>query len=353
MMLVMVGVLVGTLGTYGCSDSDGDSTVKNESNTGESIVLRYSHGFSTESARGRAAQLFADLVDDYTNGQVKVNVYPMGTLMTISEEIGALQAGLIDVGLVNVYFLTGLVKDMLVFLDEGRWHSWEHGFNVMDDGRLYQTLVDELEERDIAKVLSWMPPEEMWIAYMSRDKELREFRDCDGLKVAQPPGGLMGADMEYAGVVTQPVPLEEQYTAWTTGVIDLQVMAPSVIVQFRQYEAAKHVLFWEAFFNVDWLLMGMGTWNQLPTDIRDVIMNKVVPEVMEFCREEMPKEEKRNMQAIEEDVISRGGTVHYTSTETHPEDYAAFDDTELGNFLSVTVNPDLRNLIQELLPSSK
>jgi C4-dicarboxylate-binding protein DctP len=40
------------------------------------IVIKFSHVVSPDAPKGRAAEKFAQLAAQYTNGQVKVEVYP-------------------------------------------------------------------------------------------------------------------------------------------------------------------------------------------------------------------------------------------------------------------------------------
>ena len=95
MLLTPLLVLALLLGAIGCAEEEeGEPTT-------EPIVLKYCHIFPEESARGRVAQLFADLVEEYTDGRIIVDMYPAGTLMFVSEEVGALQTGLVDVVMPN------------------------------------------------------------------------------------------------------------------------------------------------------------------------------------------------------------------------------------------------------------
>src|SRR5215468_10302952 len=57
------------------------------------IVIKFSHVVSPDAPKGKAAVVFKDLAEKYTNGKVKVEVYPNSSLYKDKEELEALQLG--------------------------------------------------------------------------------------------------------------------------------------------------------------------------------------------------------------------------------------------------------------------
>ena len=59
----------------------------------EPIVIKFSHVVAPDTPKGRAAEKFKELTGQYTNGKVKVEVYPNSQLYKDKEELEALQLG--------------------------------------------------------------------------------------------------------------------------------------------------------------------------------------------------------------------------------------------------------------------
>src|ERR1051326_3803312 len=57
------------------------------------IVIKFSHVVSPDAPKGKAAVYFKELAEKYTNGKVKVEVYPNSSLYKDKEELEALQLG--------------------------------------------------------------------------------------------------------------------------------------------------------------------------------------------------------------------------------------------------------------------
>ena len=59
----------------------------------EPIVIKFSHVVAPDAPKGKAAIVFKELAEKYTNGRVKVEVYPNSSLYKDKEELEALQLG--------------------------------------------------------------------------------------------------------------------------------------------------------------------------------------------------------------------------------------------------------------------
>ena len=60
------------------------------------IVIKFSHVVAADTPKGKAAEKFKELAEKYTNGKVKVEVYPNSTLYKDKEELEALQLGAVQ-----------------------------------------------------------------------------------------------------------------------------------------------------------------------------------------------------------------------------------------------------------------
>src|SRR5271169_6465064 len=59
----------------------------------DALVIKFSHVVSPDAPKGKAALLFKQLAEKYTDGKVTVEVYPNSSLYKDKEELEALQLG--------------------------------------------------------------------------------------------------------------------------------------------------------------------------------------------------------------------------------------------------------------------
>src|SRR5471032_2405331 len=60
------------------------------------IVIKFSHVVAADTPKGKGSEKFKELAEKYTNGKVKVEVYPNSTLYKDKEELEALQIGAVQ-----------------------------------------------------------------------------------------------------------------------------------------------------------------------------------------------------------------------------------------------------------------
>src|ERR1700740_1076424 len=60
------------------------------------IIIKFSHVVAPDTSKSKAADKYKELTEKYTNGKVKVEVYPNSTLYKDKEELEALQLGAVQ-----------------------------------------------------------------------------------------------------------------------------------------------------------------------------------------------------------------------------------------------------------------
>src|ERR1700732_1140897 len=60
------------------------------------IIIKFSHVVASDTPKGKAADKFKELAEKYTDGKVKVEIYPNSTLYKDKEELEALQLGAVQ-----------------------------------------------------------------------------------------------------------------------------------------------------------------------------------------------------------------------------------------------------------------
>ncbi|HEY0526876.1 MAG TPA: C4-dicarboxylate ABC transporter, partial [Stellaceae bacterium] len=62
----------------------------------QSVVIKFSHVVAPDTPKGKGAERFKELAEKYTEGKVKVEVYPNSQLYKDKEELEALQLGAVQ-----------------------------------------------------------------------------------------------------------------------------------------------------------------------------------------------------------------------------------------------------------------
>ncbi len=237
-------------------------------------VLKISHQFPGGSIdegdfRDRMVRKFAAEVEKRTNGQLKFEIYPGGSLVKPVEQWGAMANGSLDMSLYPLAYAGGRVPELNIGLMPALVTSYEQGLR-WKDAPIGKELTRIVEEKGV-KIVTWV-----WQAggIASRGKPILQPDDVKGLKFR---GGSKEMDMmlKAAGASPTNVPSSEIYNAMQSGVLDAALTSSTSLISFRLHEHAKHVTtardktFW---FMFEPIMMSKASFDKLTPEQQNIVM---------------------------------------------------------------------------------
>ena len=242
------------------------------------MIIKFSHVVSPDAPKGKAAVKFKELAEQYTNGKVKVEVYPNSSLYKDKEELEALQLNSVQLLAPSISKFGPLgVKEYDVF---------DLPFLMVDDAKAHQMFYSSPMIKEMDKKLEGKGV--LPVAYWdngTRDytcsRALKMPADFRGLKLRIQGSKVEEAVVRELGAIPQALAFSELYQALQTGVVDCEDNTPSNITTQRFYEVQKYMtisnhtrLMYALVANAKW-------WNSLPGDVKPGI-ERAVKESTEF-----------------------------------------------------------------------
>ncbi len=298
---------------------------------------------------GTAYQMFADLTQEYTDGRVRIDLYPHSTLFPSETMWEATITGAMDVFSQTGYYVTSVFPNMWVwFAIQGLFESREHCRACLEDGRLVQMMATGLEQEFPVKVLGLFPFG-VQVAFITKDTEVTTLDDLQGLRTNSYPGQPPGPVHDYAGLVGAPVSMEEVYTSFLTGVIDTVSLPVTSMREARLYEVGNHMYVYPGGCYVVLCAINRDAWESLPSDIQDIIENRVWPEVYEWTLDEMEAYEDAELDFLQENMA----TVHEMTQEEYATFWEEIKDHPIHKMMFVAIDPEVIDIVEELRPSNQ
>jgi len=274
------------------------------------IVIKFSHVVSPDAPKGKAALLFKQLAEKYTNGKVTVEVYPNSSLYKDKEELEALQLGSVQLLAPSISKFGPLgVKEFDVF---------DLPFLMVDDARAHQMtsspmmadLNKKLEAKGVSPLAYW---DNGTYVYTS-NVPLISPDDFRGLKMRIQGSKVLDAVARQLGAIPQIIAFGELYQALQTGVVDGEDNVPSNIWTQKFYDVQKYLTVSYHGRLTYSLITNVKFWNSLPADVRPGL-NRAVKESTEFFNETAAKD---NAQALK-DIAATGRIQMHTLTDTEKQ----------------------------------
>jgi len=233
----------------------------------EPIIIKFSHVVAADTPKGKAAEHFAKLANDKTQGKVKVEVYANSTLYKDKEEMEALQLGSVQMLAPSLAKFGPLgVKEFEVFDLPYIFDDYDQ-LHTVTQGPVGKGLLDKLAPKGILGLAFW----DNGFKVMSANKPLVEVKDFRGQKMRIQSSKVLEAQMKALGAVPQVMAFSEVYQALQTGVVDGTENPPSNLYTQKMYEVQKYVTNSNHGYLGYAVIVNKAFWEGLPEDIRKAL----------------------------------------------------------------------------------
>jgi C4-dicarboxylate-binding protein DctP len=267
------------------------------------IVLKFSHVVASDTPKGKAAEKFKELAEKYTDGKVKVEVYPNSTLYKDKEELEALQLGAVQMlAPSNSKFGPIGIREFEVF-DLPYILPDRKALRKVTDGALGARLLKLLDAKGMTGLAYW----DNGFKQMSANKKLVQPSDYKGLKFRIQSSKVLEAQFRALGAIPQVMAFSDVYQALQTGVVDGQENTWSNIYTQKMHEVQKYATVTNHGYIGYVVVVNKKFWDGLSADIRTQL-DKAMKEATDFGNSQSAKE---NEDALEE--IKKAGKTEIIS----------------------------------------
>ncbi|MBP1852415.1 TRAP transporter substrate-binding protein [Rhizobium halophytocola] len=259
------------------------------------ILIRFSHVVAPDTPKGKGADKFKELAEKYTNGAVKVDVYPNSQLYKDKEELEALQLGAVQMLAPSLAKFGPLgIKDFEVFDLPFMFPSYD-ALHKVTYGPIGKELLDKLGSKGIQGLAFW----DNGFKIMSANSKLYTPDDFLGLKMRIQSSKVLEAEMNALGAVPQVMAFSEVYQGLQTGVVDGTENPPSNMYTQKMHEVQKFATLSNHGYLGYAVIVNKKFWDELPDDVRGNL-DKAMKESTEYANSIAKEENEKALQAMKD-----------------------------------------------------
>ena len=249
---------------------------------GATYTLKLAHDANTTSAYQLSALELKRMIEEKSDGRIKVEVYPAQQLGSAQEMIEGMQMGTIEATLLPTAKFGGFDQTMNIL---------DMPFLFPDEDTLYEIMNGELGEQ----VMAGLPDIGIrgcafygngFKAITNNIHPIESPDDLKGLKIRTMQSDLHTATFEALGCLPTPMSSSEVYSSLSSGVIDAAENCYSYVLNQSMYEVAPYIINTEHFYGFCVIMMAEKIFQSLTAEQQQVID-------LLFLREQKPKEAAR------------------------------------------------------------
>lgn len=186
---------------------------------GDTIVLKLGHNSNAESMYNQGCEKFAELVETYTEGTVKIEIHNSGTLGDEAELLDGVRMGTVDMALINSSQLASYCSKFSVLSLPFLFEDYDHVAAVVGDEEICSILTEDALNNGNVRLL--MP---FWADgfrhFVNAKHEVTSPADMNGLKLRVPSWEALVAATEEFGAAPVTMPFGEAYSGVSSGTVD-------------------------------------------------------------------------------------------------------------------------------------
>lgn len=269
----------------------------NVSSEKDVTTLRLGHIQSEDHAWHKGSEKFAELVEDKTNGSVKIDLYPSSTLGDDRDLVEGMQIGSVDFALVagvmsNFYEEYSILE--LPYLFEDQDHLEEF---------LYGEGGEELQEKTLGE--TGVRGLEFWVRSpreLTASKLVESPSDLKGIKIRVPNIEASVKGWESMGANPTPMNFSEVYSSLQTGVIDAQENPIPFIASSKIQEVQDYLINTDHVYGYVQLLMSDKTYEKLNESEQQAIEEAAL-EAREYQNDVAEEQEEESLEMIKDEGV--------------------------------------------------
>jgi len=222
MVLFVVVILLSlTLTLAGCGSNNqpakNSDQEKDNAKSAKKVVFKITHGVGTDSVFHKSAEKFKALVEEYSNGQVKVEIFPGGQLGSGQKSVQDIQQGIIQATIESVNNMSPFAPTFGIFDLPYLVKSSEEFNKVIDT--MGSELNNKINKESGLTAITWFEQGPRVLG-TNTDKPIETINDLKGLKIRVPKNPMMLGAFNSWGVNATPIAWDETINAVQQGVID-------------------------------------------------------------------------------------------------------------------------------------
>ena len=263
--------------------------------TGFAATMKYAVTFPSAGTQADGAQKFAELVNEYTNGSVEVEIYYASTLGGNTESMEGLRMGTIEATELSLTAISAYSDIWSTFSLPYLWESGKQAIEVLTNEKVAELLENDLEENGMMAI-AWQNLGSRSI--LNTMNAINTPEDLKGMTIRVIQDPVLVDSITAMGGAPVTMAWSECYSGLEQGTINgLENSAP-VIVANSMENVGKYYSLTEQFIMPDPILVSAVWFNMLTPEEQEGIL-KAGEEYTRIWNEEIwPEAEEAALKTI-------------------------------------------------------
>jgi tripartite ATP-independent transporter DctP family solute receptor len=264
------------------------------------IILKATDNQPEDYPTSKGLQYMAKLLEERSNGHIKMTVYSGAILGDGKEILDATQAGTLDIGRISVSSLVEYSPELNVFMTPFLFRDADHEWKVLD-GPVGKKLLQGLEKSGFVGLGYYDSGSRSFYS----KTPVNSPQDLLNKKVRVLDVKIQKEMITTLGGVPLTTPFLEVYPGFQTGALDAAENSPPSFYSTKHYELAKYFTLTEHVAVPEAIIISKKTWDSLSAEDQEMIRQATKDSTVyqkqlwsEFTQQSMQKLQEQGVNII-------------------------------------------------------
>ncbi|WP_134702825.1 TRAP transporter substrate-binding protein [Ammoniphilus sp. YIM 78166] len=298
MKKLLISMFLTALIVSGCGNSAQQANTEPQPAQGspaaDPVVIKFAHELREETPQHIGALEFQKLVEEKTQGQVKVEIYPAAQLGSEKEVMEMIQTGGIHSGMITTAVLSNLSPAFQMIDLPFLFPTRESVYHLLD-GEVGEEILSTLASTNLVGAAYF----ESGFKQFTSNNPIEGPSDLSGLKFRTMESPLIIDTYRTFGANPVPISFPEVYNALQQKVVDGHENPLSTITTMKFYEVQKYVTLSNHSYLGYAVVFSKGWFDSLSPEIQDALKT-AAKEAAKVEREAVVENEAKYIQTIKD-----------------------------------------------------
>lgn len=283
---LMLAIMLLAFSAVGCGGeqqaTNGEANGGEQDPPQESIVWVFGHLASPDHPYQKAAEVFRDKLDEYTDGVIKLDIKGAGALGDEASMLELYKTGDMQAGIQFSGSVAAVAEQFGFLAIPFLFDSYEHWESVMhsEEGRAFWN--DILAQERAGFKVGAIGTEGTRSIYSK--EPITKIEDFSGLKMRIPENPIMATVWGSLGCIPVSLPFADVYSGLQAGLIDASENSPTGYTHFAHQEVAKYYLLTRHEVSAAWMMVADNAYDVLSPDLQQKVDQALADVQVEWFR---------------------------------------------------------------------
>ena len=267
------------------------------------VEWRMAHKMPPDSSEGKVFQRFADLVDEYSGGEMKLKMYPNEQLGKTNAVMEQLKLGTVHIYAEGSTYMKKWMKDITWMSAAFLFDDREHWVRFMNTDMVKGWFAEAAKQAGVIQLGDPTAILRGPYRVMVANQDVRSFDDIKGLKLRMHPNQTAIETWTTIGADVKTLAWTDVYQSIDKDIVSAVNSPIALVEDMRFYEVAPHVIRHDEYYQSIGFMVNQAAYNKLSAELKDALL-RAYAAAGDYSHEVMGSSAKESIKRMKEKGVT-------------------------------------------------